>query len=628
MSGIAGIVRFDGAPIEPGLVEKMTAAMAHRGPDGIRHWRKGSVALGQCMLCTTPESLEETQPLANEDQSVVLVMDGRLDNWVELRTDLLARDAVLRNRSDAELVLKAYEVWGRECLSHIDGDFALVIWDERRKSAFCARDRMGNKPFNYHWDGKTFTFSSELHAVLAMPWVKRDLNEGLLAEYLTIEWFSRDETPWQGVYRLVEAHWMEVGSAGPQPREYWRPDLFSPLKYESEAEYAEHYRHLFADAVRRASRSHKNLGVEVSGGLDSSAILAVAVDLQRRRELPAPGVAAYTLKFDDASEANELAFARAVGAHVGIPVQEVSPTHKPLSWYRNWARTYCEFPNYPNGVMAMGIRQTARDEGCRIMLNGIGGDEWLCGNRAYYAEELASGRWRSLYDSLRTDSEEVGATSALWWFARHAAMLLPGFAEEALRKTRAAFRWNANDRKTWLTPKFREIAARRKADLALSFGGHRFGRTGQRIQYETLYSAYSVIAREMEERTTASVGMEMRLPFWNTAMVQFAFSTPERLRLRGGTPKVLHRRAMAGLLPGNVLERRDKADFMVTFRRHADELRGARAEDMTVEQYQWVSEPRLAEMYNAFGNPAGDSGSEWMLWSLFGWSALASCVKN
>jgi len=122
MSGIAGIVRFDGAPVAPGLVETMTGAMAHRGPDGIDHWVKGSAALGQCMLRTTPESLEEQQPLTNEDASLVLVMDGRVDNWEELRRELLARGAVLRNRSDAELVLRAYEVWGDECPDRIVGE--------------------------------------------------------------------------------------------------------------------------------------------------------------------------------------------------------------------------------------------------------------------------------------------------------------------------------------------------------------------------------------------------------------------------------------------------------------------------------------------------------------------------
>jgi asparagine synthase (glutamine-hydrolysing) len=109
MSGIAGIIRFDGAPVEPGHIQGMTAAMSYRGPDGMAHWVKGSVALGQCMLRTTPESFEEVQPLCNQDESLVLVMDGRVDNWQELRHELLLHGAALRNRSDAELVLWAYQ---------------------------------------------------------------------------------------------------------------------------------------------------------------------------------------------------------------------------------------------------------------------------------------------------------------------------------------------------------------------------------------------------------------------------------------------------------------------------------------------------------------------------------------
>ena len=107
MSGIAGIIHFDGRPVEPGQVEAMTASMPYRGPDGIHHWRKGNVALGHCMMHTTPESLEETQPLTNQDESLVLVMDGRVDNWEELRRELLSKGAVLRTQADAELVLRA-----------------------------------------------------------------------------------------------------------------------------------------------------------------------------------------------------------------------------------------------------------------------------------------------------------------------------------------------------------------------------------------------------------------------------------------------------------------------------------------------------------------------------------------
>ena len=196
MSGIAGIIHFDGRPVEPGQVEAMTAAMHTRGPDGIHHWRRGNVALGQCMLRTTPESLEETQPLTNEDESLVLVMDGRVDNWEELRRELLGKGAKLRTRADAELVLRAYEVWGRDCLTHIDGDFALLIWNARQQEAFCARDRMGSKPFQYQWNGKTLVFSSELRPIIDSQLVPKSINQFVLAEYLAAEWYSRDETLW------------------------------------------------------------------------------------------------------------------------------------------------------------------------------------------------------------------------------------------------------------------------------------------------------------------------------------------------------------------------------------------------------------------------------------------------
>ncbi len=395
MSGIAGIIHFDGAPVAPGLVESMTGAMAHRGPDGIDHWAKGSVALGQCMLRTTPESLEEHQPLTNEDESLVLVMDGRVDNWEELRRELLARGAVLRNRSDAELVLRAFETWGRDCLPHIDGDFALVIWDARRREAFCARDRIGNKPFHYHWDGRTFSFASELHAILALPWVREELNEGMVAEFLANEWHSRDETFWQGVLRLVAAHRMVVDARGPRSEQYWEPDLEATMPCTSDDEHAEYYRALFTDVVRRMSRSSQPLACEVSGGLDSSAIFAVAEHLRRQQRLLAPGVDGYTLAFHDDRDANDLPYARAVGEHLGVAIREVAPSRMPLSWYRDWARRYREFPSYPNGVMGLGIREEARRRGSRALLVGVGGDEWLCGSHSYYAEALIAKQWRT-----------------------------------------------------------------------------------------------------------------------------------------------------------------------------------------------------------------------------------------
>ncbi|MBZ0096749.1 MAG: asparagine synthase (glutamine-hydrolyzing) [Sulfuricella sp.] len=621
MSGIAGIIRFDGAPVEPGLVEKMTAAMVHRGPDGINHWVKGSVALGQCMLRTTPESLEEKQPLGNEDESLVLVMDGRVDNWEELRRELLGRGAVLRDRSDAELVLRAYEVWGRECLPHIDGDFALVIWDARKRTAFCARDRVGNKPFNYHWDGKTFAFASELHAILAMPWVKEELNEGMLAEFLADERHSRDETFWNGVMRLVAAHRMEVGAGGPHLEQYWEPDLWATLPYTKDEDYIEHYRELFADAVRRMSRSHQPLAIEVSGGLDSSAIFAMAENLRRQQKLPVPAIDGYALDFHDDPDANELEYSRAVGKHLGLQIREIPPTKMPLSWYRDWAGLYREFPGYPNGVMGLGIRAAARDRGSRVLLAGVGGDEWLGGSQLYYAEGLAARQWGDLYNYFREDVSDEGLWKSLWWFGRFGfAPLLPDSVKGALRKVHD--RAEGIDKQAWLTPAMRSVMqGRREKYRCLSTANVR--RIGQRGKTLTLLDAYSVWARESEERLSSSAGLELRRPFWDSRLIQFCLTTPERLRSRGRINKALHRRAMIGLLPELVLKRESKADFSITFHRHLHEMREELTQRIPAKRYDWVESRGVATLYKRYENHPNHAGwPGWILWALFGCDSL------
>jgi len=626
MSGIAGIIHFDGAPVEPGLVEKMTSAMSHRGPDGIHHWARGSVALGQCMLCTTAESLEERQPLANEDESLVLVMDGRVDNWEELRRELLGRSSVLRNRSDAELVLRSYEVWGRECVAHIDGDFALVVWDASRQKAFCARDRVGNKPFNYHWDGKTLTFSSELHAILALPWVKREFNEGTLAEFLANEWYSRDETFWTGVMRLVAAHRMEVGATGPHPEQYWEPDLFDTLPFKRDDDYVEHYREMFADTVRRMSRSHKPVAFEVSGGLDSSAIFAIAETLRRKNELPAPAIEGYTLDFSGDPDADEMEYARAVGEHLGVRIREVPPAYRPLEWYRDWARQYGECPGYPNGTMSLDLREAARAKGCRTLLAGEGGDEWLGlgGPGHYYAEELASGNWRDAWACAQADARILGVRRAAWWFARSGlAPLLPAPLKRmyAWSKDPASTETAKTGRADWLTPGLRARLDERRGQYHHD-DPPRLQRRSQRTQILVFQDAYSSFARETEARSMARQGLELRLPFYDPKIIQFALSTPERLRSLGRSTKYFHRRALRGALPESVLRRTTKADFMSTFRRQLDESETELGSRIAERRRNWIEPDRAVSLIERRREPSLAGWVEWRLWSLAGCDAL------
>lgn len=617
MSGIAGIIRFDGAPVEPGLVERMTAAMAHRGPDGCGHWRMGSVALGHCMFRTTPESLEESQPLANEDESLVLVLDGRVDNWEELRRKLLGRGTVLRDRSDAELVLRAYETWGRDCVSHIDGDFALVVWDSRRRTAFCARDRMGNRSLHYLWDGSTLAFSTDLHPLFALPWFVPLQNEGLLSEYLAAEWYSRDETLWQGILRLTAAHVMEVDHRGPRPENYWTPDPWATLPYSTEGEYFEHYRALLAETVARQSRSHRPVAFQVSGGLDSSAVFCVAEQLHRRGSLKAPSLAAYTFAFHEDSKANEVEYARAVSTFLGVPIHEVPPSRMTLSWYDERARVQRDFPGYPNGVMCAGLMQRAADDGSRVVVTGQGGDHWLDGTRTYYAEELASHNWPALWDAFSADARAGGPLQAVEGLLRHGLFrVLPAPLRMRIKGMVQRVRGGTHRDPYWLSPAMRNALEQRR-NAAVVQGRSRPGGHFREQLFWNLYDGLMAQVIERFEREGARAGVELRHPFWDHRMAQFAFSTPERLRLRGARTKYLHVGALDGVLPPGILARTSKAEFSCVFRDPLLALKRAFETTIARDRAEWFVPGGLARLYQQSCDLPHAGLAPWALWGIY-----------
>ncbi|MBA3974974.1 MAG: hypothetical protein C0504_12255 [Candidatus Solibacter sp.] len=570
MSGIAGIIHFDGRPVEPGEIERMTASMTHRGPDGIRHWANGNVALGHCQMCTTPESLDETQPWANEDESLVLVMDGRVDHWEELRAELLGRGARLRNRSDAELVLRAYEEWGEGCLQHIDGDYGLLIWDARHKRAFCARDRMAVKPFQYHWNGRSLVVASELHAMFELPWVPRRINDAMMAEYIADEWHSRTETLWEEITRLEPAHWMFAAGGEPKPRRYWAPETAPELVYKLDEEYIEHYRALLFDIVRRTSRSHAPLAYEVSGGLDSSALFAVADGLSKQGRLCAPGFEGYTLDFEGQGDADELEYARSVAKHVGVTVHEVAPSYPDYEWFKAWAERYAEVPPYPNGIMSLGLHQLARSRGARVLLTGLGGDEWLGGSFEYYGEEWRAGRFGELARCIRRDVADSSIRSVACRTLRQAVKrLLP---ERALELHR---RWLARN---GAAPGRRILTVDMRARLeARSSRPVRAPR--KRAKLALLRDPFNLGAGEWSERELASLSLEIRHPYRTRQAVEFGFAVPDRMLARGRSNRWLHRESLSGLLPDNVRRRQSKAEFSVTYECALSRLR-ARIEAM------------------------------------------------
>lgn len=589
MAAIAGIIRFDGAPAELAQLQRMTATMQACGADGIAHWHEAGAALGQCRLATTPGAGATPLPLPSDDGKLVMVFDGWLSNWEELGRALELAQCDPGNGSDAELVLRAYQRWGEDCLQRIEGDFALVIWDRRRQQAFCARDRMGHKLLHYYWNGRVLVFASDLAAVLAVDEVPELPNTGMLAEYLSSEFYTRDETLWRDVWRLVAAHRMQVSRHGLARDRYWEPEMHRPLCYQDDRDYVAHYRELFLDLVRRHSRSQAPLAVEVSGGLDSTAVLAAAEHLRRNGRLLAPDLAAYTLQFEPGSDADELRYARAAAEFLHLELTPVPAARRSPQWYAQQIRERRDFPGFANAVSFEGLRSRAAQDGHRVLLGGEGGDFWLEGRHAYLAEEFLGLRWGVLASLLRQDCAEYGAAYVAAAFLREAVLWqLPRPVQQVLRRIKGTLtQRGANASPAWLSPALRAQLATQKAregDYDISPGPV----PGQRLLVRNLTYAFNAQFIERNGRRCAALGLELRHPMNHHRFAEFALSVPARIRARGEQVKWVHARALHGMLPPAILARRDKGDFSFLMAAHAAEQADRLRRQVLRRRKDWV----------------------------------------
>jgi asparagine synthase (glutamine-hydrolysing) len=616
MSAIAGIINFSGQAPDLSHLRSMTSALRHRGPDSSGEWTNGGAALSQCMLHTTPESLREVQPLVSSS-GCVLVMDGRLDNWEALREQLNAPQA-----TDAELALLAYDTWGADCFGRFDGDFAVAVWDPRQQTLHCARDIFGRRPFYYYWDGECFAFASELKPLLDLPWVPRQLNEGMVAEWLGHEWYSRVETFWQGILRLEPAHRLVADKHGIHSEKHWEPDLFSPIHYDTDEEYSAHYRQLYNDCVRKISRSHLPVAYEVSGGLDSSAAYAVAVQLQRRGLLLAPTLQGYTLAFPPGSPAYELDYAHAVARHNGTTLEECAPALRPLQWYLQRAADRADLPDIPNGTMVLTLHETARDRGARVIVGGLGGDEYtgVGTDGMYYADLLSERQWRGVGQAIRRDLPTLGLWRTAWWVLRQGlAPLLPATLKQVVRRIKPAPTLSPY----WLSPGMKATLARRQVPHA----GVR-DMTVARYSQRRILRFYEHVElhhmMELSDYRGAHCGIEGRSPYYNKSMLQFALSTGEWLRQRGTQHRWLHRHAMRDVLPEVVLNRNFKADFGEIVFRTNGEVRGDYLAALLARRSAWLDDGAIAKLKTYTSTPHEINFLDWIVWNLMCCDAVAA----
>lgn len=584
MSGIAGVIRLDGSPVGADEMSAMLATLSRRGPDRQSAWQTGGTGIGQTLLITTPEAKNEPQPWIHAGSGCVVASDSRLDEREALARSLDVVFDDIDRIGDGELLYAAWRRWGSTCPSHLSGDFAFVIWDPGARTLFCARDRFGIRPlYLHHAPGRLFALASEPAALLALRDVPRTLDEGRLADVLVpqLEGVDRTSTFHRGISRLPAAHALELVDGRLTMKEYWRPLTRHPFPDgASDEQWIEGLRHRLQQAVVRCLRAEAVVGSMLSGGLDSSAIVALA----HRHQSAEGGPPLPT--FSAVDRRGTCAETRAVDdmlASFAVDATQVDADD--CDAFLDRIAGEPAFPDEPFDIsMTLLASQylAAADKGVRVVLDGIDADN-LLSHGDYLGQLLDQGRWRQAWHEAREESHFLGMPFSPRellqpWLARRC---LPDAVRIRLRTLRKSLSRRTVARERWLDPQFA-----RRVDLP-----GRLRRLAESVEAQQhvaadgvtrtwIMSPYGAAGIERYHRVATLFGVEPRHPFLDVDLVEFASWIPDRLLLRDGYPKWALRRAMTGLLPDRVAWRRGKEHLGPRFNRQLLERLRTRTGDV------------------------------------------------
>ncbi|HEX5257883.1 MAG TPA: asparagine synthase (glutamine-hydrolyzing) [Sphingomicrobium sp.] len=423
MCGIAGLINLDGAPVSPAVLQRMTNAIAHRGPDGEGQWIEGGVGIGHRRLAIIDLSPAGQQPMVSADHRYVLTYNGEIYNFRELKVELEALGYWFRSRTDSEVVLNALAAWGVEAIPRFNGMFAFALWDRREKRLLLARDRYGIKPLYYAEQGNTLVFGSEQKAITAADAIETRLDPRTLLEYFTFQNIFTDRTLIEPIRLLPAGHYAEIhlanGSRELKSHQYWDFRFREPANSASAEEYREELGRLFSQAVNRQLITDVELGSYLSGGMDSGSITAVAAT-------SFPYLKTFTCGFDLSSASGiELGFderdrAEAMSYHfktehyeMVLKAGDMERCLPQLAWHLEEPRVGQSYPNFYAAKLASKF--------VKVVLSGSGGDELFGGYPWRYYRAVVNrsfddyvGKYYLFWQRLVNNSELKSLFAPIW----------------------------------------------------------------------------------------------------------------------------------------------------------------------------------------------------------------------
>lgn len=598
MCGICGKLNLDqNRSVDPALIQAMLDTIRHRGPDDQGVYFAGQVGLGHRRLSIIDLSTGH-QPLSNEDGTLWIVFNGEIYNFQELRTFLLSKGHTFKTKTDTEVIVHLYEELGPECLEKLRGMFAFAIWDEKTKTLFLARDRVGIKPLYYCLTDHSLLFASEIKAILADPAVQRQIAPEMIDRFLTFLYVPGEETLLKGISKLAPGHYLLFKNAKTEIHQYWDLSFSKPGESPSRKEAERQLVDLLAETVELHMIADVPFGVLLSGGVDSTAVLSFAVERTDKE------VSSYTVGFSDPGVADERPYAKLAADTFGTQHHDMTIT----------AADFVEFmPRYvwhmeepvcePPAIALYYVSKLARNY-VKVLLSGEGGDEAFAGYSNYrnlvWLERVKRGL------SPLNGALARGLSLASWLFrsqrmATYVPLVKARFPDYYFSRTSNPYRCTGNglgklycadfarsiDREHTLEP-VRRLQARARSENTLD--AMLYIDTKTWLPDDLLIKA---------DKMTMANSLELRVPLLDHKVLEFAAALPTDLKVRGFTTKYLAKRALGRRVPKSILNRR-KAGFPVPYESWLrKELRGWVQEvllDPTTTNRGYFSTPAVRDL--------------------------------
>ena len=564
MCGIAGKLYLDGRqPVERELIDRMLQVAAHRGPDGQGRHLSGPIGLGHCRLSIIDLSSCGAQPMSNEDGTVWITFNGEIYNYPELRAQLIKRGHVFRSTTDTEVIIHLYEEHGPDCLQHLRGMFAFAIWDQRRQRLFLARDRVGIKPLYYCQTPDAIWFASELKSILVDPAVPREIYNPAIRRFLSFYYPAGEATLFRSVKKLSPGHYLTVERGKVTMTRYWDLQFTTDRWTKRFEDTVDELRSLLGQTVQDHMMADVPVGILLSGGMDSSAVLNFAVQGTAKK------IKTFTVGFAGNQIVDERPYARLAAQQFGTEHHDLSISAEDFweflpAYIWHMEEPVCE----PPAVALYYVSKLARQH-VKVVLSGEGGDEAF-GGYPNYPNML---RLEQINSAMGPFARSAGAISALAGrlcgegrLHRYGAALGNRFSDHYFSRTSGPTFYFNRQAESLFTPEFLESTA--SADTAGFVGGLMQTVKSQPLLNQMLYVDTKTWLPDdlliKADKMTMANSLELRVPLLDHKVLEFAASLPPEYKVKGMQTKRVLKAAFAKVLPPEILNRK-KAGFPVPY---------------------------------------------------------------